>query len=88
MRKRAKLARYMVEPAPKPAIRPSANAQRLASRFQALQQTGGEWHDLLQLRKLSAKRLGKSSQLAQHFVERSDKARRAFKRRLSQSVSS
>src|SRR5665213_1174366 len=72
IRKRAKLARYMVEPTPKPAVRASANAQRLSAHFETLQQTGGEWHDLLQLRKVAAKNLGKSSQLTQHFAGRSE----------------
>jgi len=83
VRKCAKLARYMVEPTPKSTDRPSTNAQQLSSYFETLQQSGGEWHDLLQLRKLAAKELGKSSRLTQHFAQRSDQALRIFKRQLA-----
>jgi len=86
IRKRAKLARYMIEPTPKSAARPSAKAKRLSAHFEALQRSGGAWHDLLQLRKLAAKELGKSSQLAQHFAQCSDEALRVFKRQLAQPI--
>jgi CHAD domain-containing protein len=59
-RKAAKLVRYVLESAPKAA----REAHRLAARFEALQQTGGTWHDLLTLAAEARKRLGKRSELA------------------------
>ena len=87
VRKCAKLARYMVAPTSKSTGRASTNAQRLSYYFEALQHTGGEWHDLLQLQKLAAKELGRSSELAMHFAQRSDQALRTFKRQLAGPIS-
>ena len=79
IRKRAKLARYLAESAPESA----ASAHRLAARFEALQQAGGEWHDWLLLHQLSASELGKSAKLPRRFSVRADSSLRAYKRRLT-----
>jgi CHAD domain-containing protein len=77
-RKRAKLARYLAESAPGSALA----ARRLAARFAALQQAGGEWHDWLILTEFAATELGASAQLPRRFSARADRALRAFQRRL------
>ena len=79
IRKQAKLARYLAESAPGSAPR----AHRLAARFEALQEAGGEWHDWLLLAELAHKQLGSSAELAQRFCSRSDKALRLFERRIA-----
>jgi CHAD domain-containing protein len=78
IRKRAKLARYLAEAAPKSA----AKAHRLAARFQKLQQAGGKWHDLLILSELAAHELGDFAQLPQRFAAQTHTALRTFKRQL------
>lgn len=83
IRKRAKHARYMAESAPKQAAR----AHRLAARFEALQQSGGEWHDWLQLHDVAAKHLGKSAQLSQYFGSRAGRALRSYRQRLAKPIS-
>jgi CHAD domain-containing protein len=80
IRKRAKLARYLAESAPKSA----AAARRLAAHFEALQQAGGKWHDWLLLADLSSTELGNSAELPQRFSAHADTSLCEFKRRLSQ----
>jgi CHAD domain-containing protein len=82
IRKRAKHARYMAEFAPKTAVR----AQRLAARFEAVQQIGGAWHDWLQLQDVATKNLGKSAQLPQRFAARAERSLRAYKGRLAKLI--
>ena len=82
IRKRAKHARYMAEFAPKTAVR----AQRLAERFEAVQQIGGAWHDWLQLQDVATKNLGKSAQLPQRFAARAERSLRAYKGRLAKLI--
>lgn len=77
-RKRAKLARYLAESAPQSAL----EAHRLAARFAALQQAGGEWHDWLILAEVAAGELGDSAKLPQRFAAHADRALRTFMRRL------
>jgi CHAD domain-containing protein len=77
-RKRAKLARYLAESAPLSFL----EAHRIAARFAALQQAGGEWHDWLILSESAAAELGASAQLPRRFAARANRARRAFQRRL------
>ena len=82
IRKRAKLARYMAQSSPKPAAR----AQRLAARFEAVQQAGGVWHDWMQLSRIAAKELGESAQLPRRFAARADRALRSYNRRLARPI--
>jgi len=81
VRKRAKLGRYMAESAPASARR----ARVMAGRFEALQQAGGDWHDLLQLRKTAAKRIGQSSVLVRRLQMQSERALRTYRKRLDKS---
>lgn len=82
IRKKAKLARYLAESAPKNA----AKARRLAARYEDLQQSGGEWHDWLLLAELASNHLGKSSKLAARFQSNADKSLRAYKRKLAKKI--
>ena len=82
IRKKAKLARYLAESAPKKAVK----ARRLAARYEDLQQAGGEWHDWLLLAELATDHLGKSSMLAARFHANADKALRAYQRRLTKKI--
>jgi CHAD domain-containing protein len=77
IRKRAKLARYLAESAPA-----SAAARRLASRFERLQQAGGQWHDWLILTDIATREFGDSAPLAQRFAAETRTALRTFQRRL------
>lgn len=77
-RKRAKLARYLAESAPESALA----ARRLAARFAALQQAGGEWHDWLILQGVAAQELGDSAILPRHFAAQANRALQEFQRRL------
>ena len=78
IRKRAKLARYLAESAPQSFL----EAHRIAARFAALQQAGGEWHDWLILAEFAADELGDAAILPQRFAAHASRARRAFQRRL------
>jgi CHAD domain-containing protein len=77
-RKRAKLARYLAESAPRSAV----FAHRLAARFEGLQQAGGEWHDRLVLAEIATAELGHSAKVSQLFAAQAEQARRTFRRRL------
>lgn len=79
MRKQAKLARYLAESAPEDA----SKAHRLAAKFEALQEAGGEWHDWLLLCQIAHKQLGESAELSQRFASRAKKALRLFERRIA-----
>ncbi len=78
IRKHAKLARYLAESAPQSA----ANARRLATHFENLQQAGGEWHDWLLLADIAAGELGKSAELPDLFSAHADHSLDLYKRRL------
>jgi CHAD domain-containing protein len=78
IRKRAKLARYLAETAPESA----PAARRLATRFEHLQQAGGEWHDWLLLTDLASNKLGDSAELPRRFAAQAERSLNTFKRRL------
>jgi len=82
VRKKAKLARYIAENAPKSAL----SARRLAQGFENLQQAGGEWHDWLILAAVADDELGGPSPLAKAFTRRCHLALRAYKRRLNSGI--
>lgn len=82
IRKKAKLARYLAESAPKNA----AKAHRLAAQYEDLQQAGGEWHDWLLLAEIASDHIGKSSKLAARFNANAEKSLRAYKRKLAQKI--
>jgi CHAD domain-containing protein len=70
LRKASKLCRYMAEglPADLP------EAKRLASRFEAIQEAGGKWHDWLLLQKIAAKHHGNGAALADRYTQHRDAA--------------
>jgi CHAD domain-containing protein len=78
IRKRAKLARYLAESAPEPALA----ARRLAKRFEAIQQTGGTWHDWLLLTHISRGELTASAELTRRFAAKIQPALQEFRRQL------
>ncbi len=73
VRKVAKLARYMGE---------ANGGAALAGKFEALQDCGGTWHDLLTLTALARQRLGRGSSLSRLLGERRDAAYREYCERL------
>lgn len=84
VRKSAKLARYMAEsasPAQKSAKSNTAPA-RLARTFEALQQSGGDWHDWLTLSQIAGREFGSSSQLSRSFTSQCEKSLAAYQRHL------
>lgn len=78
VRKVAKLARYLAETAPGQAHR----AHALAERFEAIQESGGHWHDWLILSELAASQLGDSADLPQRFGTHAGEALAEFKKKL------
>lgn len=78
VRKVAKLARYIAENAPERARTP----RRLAASFEALQQSGGEWHDWMVLAGIARDRLGASSPLTKAFDQRSRRSLTAYRKHL------
>lgn len=82
IRKRAKIARYLAEAAPKSA----RSARRLATRFEKLQQAGGVWHDWLTLANISEVEFGNSSALTLYLAARTCAALRNFRRLLGQNL--
>jgi CHAD domain-containing protein len=79
IRKLAKLARYIVETAPKSA----RNPRKLAAAFESLQQSGGHWHDWLVLTDLAHNHLGSSSALTQTFRRHCQTALKTYQAHLS-----
>lgn len=82
IRKRAKLARYLAESAPKSA----RAARRLAAHFEKLQEAGGKWHDWLLLRDLSIAELGDSATLPRRFATHAQQSLQTFRRQLRKST--
>ena len=76
-RKAAKVARYLLE-----AAGPGGGLRKAAAMFEAVQESGGAWHDNLVLRRLAGKRLGKKSLLAVLFGEREEAALIVFRQHL------
>ena len=85
IRKMAKVARYIAESCD--GSKTSATG-RLAARFETLQEAGGTWHDLLTVRELAGKRLGKSADLRAQFACREKKALAVFRHKLSSETAS
>ncbi len=88
VRKAAKLARYIAESTA------AAGAQRgesrsakpgagdLATQFEALQQSGGDWHDLLTLSAIARHELGKRDPLTRELARRCEEALAAYQEQL------
>ena len=91
IRKIAKLARYIAESAVAPAgpaqRRPGGQSQRqstgeLAREFETLQQSGGDWHDLLTLSAIARHELGKRDPLTRELDRRCEAALAAYQEQL------
>lgn len=88
IRKSAKLARYIAESAtPVPAASTgkaagSPKTTQLAQQFEALQQSGGTWHDLLTLAEIAREHLGKHSSLTEHFGRQQQKSLAEYQKHL------
>ena len=78
VRKVAKLARYLAETAPESATR----ARALAHRFEAIQESGGQWHDWMILSEVAAGELGDSAALPQRFSVHAAEALDEFRKKL------
>lgn len=72
IRKSAKLARYITE----------GGAGKLARNFEAIQQAGGTWHDLLTLTHVAKKELGGRSPLTQTFTRARDHTLEVYRQAL------
>lgn len=91
VRKAAKLARYIAESAVgsggtqirgKPGGR---GVMDLASEFESLQQSGGDWHDLLTLSAIARHELGKRDPLTMELDRRCEAALEAYQEQLGHS---
>ncbi len=83
LRKASKLCRYMAEslPADLPA------AKRLAERFEAIQESGGKWHDWLLLQEIAAKHHGNGAALTDRYAQHRDAALASFQTQLADLLS-
>jgi CHAD domain-containing protein len=77
IRKAAKIARYMCETVPG-----SAAAQRIASQFENIQDKGGEWHDWLEVTRISRAILGRKNPLIEIYKEVRDSRLMTYRREL------
>lgn len=78
LRKAAKAVRYMAESA-----KGSARAKALAAKYEALQESGGVWHDWLQLAGESRTIVGRRDPLTRELRERARTHRAGFLRALT-----
>jgi CHAD domain-containing protein len=79
IRKKAKIARYLAENAPKEA----RSTRRIAEQFESLQEIGGEWHDWLMLSGLAREHAGESSPLTRAFAQRCARTLASYRHRLA-----
>ncbi len=78
LRKCSKLCRYMAESAPD-----NAALRQTAERYEAVQETGGKWHDWLLLAQLSSRFHGRKAELTQRFRTHRDAALAEYRLRLA-----
>ena len=77
LRKAAKAARYLAETLPE-----NAAAVTAASRFEALQEAGGQWHDALDLAQAARRHLGKGHELTVLLGRRRDENLESYREML------
>jgi CHAD domain-containing protein len=82
IRKKAKIARYLAENSPREALL----TQKIAEAFEAVQQSGGEWHDWLILAAIAHDELGESSPLATNFTRLCERSLASYRRHLSKDL--
>ena len=78
LRKAAKLCRYMAECAPD-----DASLRQTAERYEAVQESGGKWHDWLLLTQLSARFHGRKAELTERYRKHRDAALAEYRLRLA-----
>lgn len=83
LRKASKLCRYMAEGLP--ANLPEA--KRLASRFEAIQEAGGKWHDWLLLQEIAAKYHGNGAALTDRYTQHRDAALASYQTHVAKLLS-
>jgi CHAD domain-containing protein len=83
LRKASKLCHYMAEglPADLPA------AKHLANRFEAIQESGGKWHDWLLLQEIAAKHHGNGAALTDRYRQHRDTALTSYQTQLADLLS-
>jgi CHAD domain-containing protein len=79
LRKASKLCRYMAESLPTDL----AAAKRLTDRFEALQESGGKWHDWLLLQEIAAKHHGNGAALTDRYTQHRDAALASYQTQLA-----
>lgn len=84
VRKAAKAARYLAETLPgvKEGQARTAGA-KAANRFEALQETGGQWHDALELAKAAKSFLGRRHELTEAIAAERDRNLEAYRKALA-----
>lgn len=82
-RKAAKLARYMAETAKTPEGWVDRGVAEWAKKFESLQKSGGEWHDLFTLARIARRSLGRGSALAVYLKAQRAQALSAYERQLA-----
>jgi CHAD domain-containing protein len=82
IRKKAKIARYLAENSPKEALL----TRKIAEAFEAVQQSGGEWHDWLILAAIARDELGDTSPLTANFTRLCQRSLAGYRRHLSKDL--
>ncbi len=91
VRKAAKLARYIAESAASGGGQRKGKARGqsvpdLAGEFESMQQSGGNWHDLLMLSAVARHELGKRDPLTRELDQRCEAALQAYREELGHSL--
>ncbi len=58
-------------------------AKQIASRFEAIQEAGGKWHDWLLLQEIAAKHHGKDAALTDRYTQHRDAALASYQTHLA-----
>jgi CHAD domain-containing protein len=81
LRKAAKQARYQAE-----SIEGSLAAKTVAARYEKLQKVGGEWHDWMELEKVTRKQLGGQHALSEEAGRRRERKLKGFQKLLQKNA--
>jgi CHAD domain-containing protein len=81
LRKAAKQARYQAEN-----VEGSRAAKTVAERYEKLQKMGGEWHDWMELEKVTQKQLGDGHPLSEEAGLRRNRGLKGFKKLLQKNA--
>jgi CHAD domain-containing protein len=83
LRKTSKLCRYMAESLPVE----FPEAKRLTSLFEAIQESGGRWHDWLLLQQIAGKHHGNGAALTERYTRNRDAALAGYQSQLANLLS-